>query len=111
MTKMLHWGAVRLSRRRLLNRTTTLAFGLFAGLAAGVPQVAYAGGCSGTACSGCNCNGATHDCQACGSTACQNAPAGSCIENQYCWSSSGHLCCDCDCRSGSFGFRCYCHYT
>lgn len=110
MTNMVKWSAVRLSRKRFLSRITSLTFGLFAGLAAGVPQVAYADGCAGSACGSCNCNQSTHDCVSCGYLLCQNAPAGSCAENQRCWSSGGHLCCDCDCSAGGVGWRCYCHF-
>jgi hypothetical protein len=107
MTKLLQWSTVRLTRRRFLNRVTTLTFGLFAGLAAGAPQIAYAGGCSGIACAPCNCNGPY--CKACGSTSCSGC-SGCCPNDKRCWATSnGHTCCDCSCRSGSFGYECYCH--
>lgn len=107
MTQMLHWTSSHLTRRRFVKRVAATTFGLFAGLAAGIPEIAYAGACGGMACAGCNCSG--FDCVACGSTACQNRAPGACTENQRCWQSSGHYCCDCVCRSGSFGFNCTCH--
>ena len=110
MTKLLQWSAVRMTRRRMLHRAATMTFGLFAGLAAGAAQVAYAGGCWGSLCQSCNCSG--RECVACGSVACQNSAAGSCTEHARCWyAGSGHWCCDCACRDGSFGYQCSCHST
>ena len=55
MTRMLHWTSSQLTRRRFVKRVAATTFGLFAGLAAGVPEIAYAGSCGGMACAGCNC--------------------------------------------------------
>ena len=40
MTRIIRSTAVRLRRRRFIGRLATLTFGVFAGLAAGVPEVA-----------------------------------------------------------------------
>ena len=107
MTKLLEWTTIRVDRRRFVHRVTTLTFGIFAGLAAGVPEVAYAGDCTRPLCSPCNCSGT--QCVSCGGTYCQNSPPGGCQDNRRCWFSGTHECCDCDCRSGSFWFTCSCH--
>jgi hypothetical protein len=109
MQELLRWTAVRINRRSMLKRTLGLTFGLFGGLAAGVPQIAWADTCTGPFGSGhcdpCNCSG--HTCVTCGSALCQVTTC-CCGTQSGCWSSSGATCCDCQCRSGSFGWYCFC---
>jgi hypothetical protein len=109
MEKFLQWTAVRMTRKRALNRTLGLVFGLFAGAAAGIPAIAWAANCIGPwgsgACDPCNCSG--HTCKVCGSALCQKTTC-CCPGGSGCWSSNGKTCCDCQCRSGSFGWYCYC---
>jgi hypothetical protein len=107
MSRVLRWSATRMTRRSLLGRVAATTFGVYAGLAAGKIQVAYAAACSGTPCASCNCSG--RECVACGSVACQDSQAGSCTEHARCWFSNGAYCCDCACRDGSFGYQCYCY--
>jgi hypothetical protein len=110
MIDLIEVTAVQVNRRSFLRRVTAALFALLAGLAAGTPRPAVAGGCSGPygsgRCSGCNCS--SHRC-ACGCGGCCQYEYCCCGGYTACWSSAGHTCCDCRCRSGSFTWYCYCH--
>lgn len=112
MERYLRWTAVNISRRRFLHRTLGTAFGVFAGVAAGSAGTAYAADpcyiANGGSCGACNCN--HYRCVSGCSTSCQ-AVTGLCPGDigGGCWNYNGHLCCDCVCRSGSFGYYCWCY--
>ena len=109
MSDLLEWAAVEVNRRRFLKRLTGLAFGLFAGAAMGIPELALAAGCTGPfgsgACYSANCNGP--NCQNGGGVVCSNV--GGFCDDDACWTSGAHTCCDCVCRVDVFVFYCYCH--
>lgn len=110
MKQLLTWGAIEVNRRTFLRRTTAAIFGTLAGLATGVPTaradpvcVGYQGAssCGSCLCSGKNC---VSGCGAlCGHTAAY------CGTPNGCWQSFGAWCCDCVCRSGTFGWNCWCY--
>jgi hypothetical protein len=112
MDDLLQRTAIAVNRRGLLKRGTALTFGLFAGLAAGRVEVALADGCTGPfgsgPCAAVNCNGC--NCRSGGGVSCQFV-SGYCppYSGNSCWGSGSHVCCDCQCASGSFGWYCYCH--
>ena len=116
MTKLLEWTAFQTSRRGFLTRLTATAFGAFAGLAAGRAEIAWASNCINPyggqgACSDCNCTIDGH-CQTGCDVLCQEQGGLGCPGGGACWQSGispPHRCCDCACRTGSFGWYCFCH--
>jgi hypothetical protein len=111
MERLLIWTTVRLNRRTLVKRTLALAFGLFAGAAAGYPGVAVAADPCYIAgygrCEACSC-GPHATCQNCGTAI---------FCNRYtqmwpvtgCWNNGTHQCCDCACRADGFDYLCWCY--
>jgi hypothetical protein len=112
MKHLLSRGAAAINRRRMIQGTTAAAFGAFAALSTGQrPALAQLGPCSGPYgtgyCGSSQCNGAS--CR-------RNNPYGiDCVpitghcDNDSCWQSSGHTCCDCHCRDSGISWYCYCH--
>jgi hypothetical protein len=107
--ELLERTTIAINRRRFLKRAVTAVFGIFAGLAVGVPAAlaanctAPAGDCrsSGSLCNGINCGGTQY-------ISCQGVH-GYCGEHS-CWTSGSGTCCDCYCCTyyGSC-FVCYCY--
>jgi hypothetical protein len=114
--ELLQWTALQINRRSFLKRTLGGAFAAYAGMTVGSSASAVAqscpypcigpygtgrcttkvtGTCSGSACHdvyGVSCNYVTGFC-----------PSGS-----ACWSTSGHVCCDCHCGD-MYGRSWYCY--
>jgi hypothetical protein len=107
MNTLLQWGTVRLNRRKFVQRSLAATFGLFAGLSVGVPRALADPICVGhPGCDPCLCDGLGHCKSGCGA-ACQACPS-CCGTQSGCWTSGADTCCDCACRSGSFGWYCHC---
>jgi len=110
MTRMLEWGAIQVNRRGFLARAAAVTFGIFAGAAAGIPEVAYAGTCQGPYGSGycapenCNSNATCKNMCSSVDCCCYGNPSG-------CWNTtSSHKCCDCGCyRPPTGSYFCVCH--
>jgi hypothetical protein len=103
----MEWMAIQTNRRRFIARAAGAAFGVFAGAAAGMPGVAYAGPCSGPygtgRCSGGSCTAAGRCKGPCRKTAC------CCFGHSTgCWSTYPGICCDCACSVGTRSWYCYC---
>lgn len=108
MEKFLMWTAMRVNRRTMLRRTLAAGFGMFAAAAVGYPGIALAATCSPSPvpCDPCNCGPHATCKSGCGAV-CQQSTLMHPLPG--CWNAGGtHECCDCDCRSGSFGFSCIC---
>lgn len=116
MSRLLQWGAIHISRRKFLRRAAAGVFGVTAGLAVGLPHAIAEAPCSGangaSQCDPCLCSSNGQCRSGCGA-ACQNTGgcgSGSCGGASHCWCGlDGKACCDCACRSGSFGWYCWCH--
>jgi hypothetical protein len=110
MSRLLLWTATRINRRGFLRRATALTFGIFSGIAAGIPEVALASGCftgSFPLCPSQFCSGST--CRSSGTTACRYTSC-CCGNGRPCWTSGSHKCCDCLCTTASGkDFKCICH--
>jgi hypothetical protein len=111
MNELLRWTALRVNRQKFLKRGAAATFGVLAGVSAGSAQAAgcpypcIGPGGSGH-CDPCLCSG--HSCvSGCGAL-CQTTTC-CCPSGGACWTVSGVTCCDCQCRSGSFGWYCYCY--
>jgi hypothetical protein len=112
MQKMLPWMTRQIDRRKFLSRSTTVAFGLFAGAAVGAPSAVAAIPCGPSPdcrsyCT-CFCNGSK--CHSGTNYSCTYQNRG-CKSGGYCWYSNGKKCCDCYCiwccPGGNVGCICY----
>ena len=114
MSEFVTWTGKSLSRKAFLRRSATVTFGLFAGLAVGVPKAfAYpcctgpygSGRCAAEFCTAYACH--SHD----PDTTCYNA-YGFCRQGSNCWTTdicaNGSTCCDCHCVDNSSGLDWYC---
>jgi hypothetical protein len=117
MTELLQWTAIQINRRRFLKRVAGGAFATYAGFAIDAPS-AFAQSCpypcTGPYSSG-NCN--TYVSGTCNGAACTSVygvtcdyHSGSCPGGAACWTTSGHVCCDCYCGDyeGDHWY-CYCN--
>jgi hypothetical protein len=109
MTRVLEWATIQMNRRRFIARAAGATFGALAGAAVGVPNLAYAGACTGPYgtgyCSSTNCTAGGRCRNYCSSTAC-------CCYGRAsgCWTSGAHTCCDCACyRPPTGSYFCVCH--
>ena len=110
MDQLLRWQTLRVSRSRFLTKAATGTFGLFAGLAVGVPRAlatdccdAPSGSCGGVLCTSFACHSHTPD------VTCQGIDF--LCGGGNCWSSScGGTCCDCQCcQTSGPCWYCYCY--
>lgn len=110
------WLTRQINRRTILRRTAATAFGVFAGVAVGVPYAEAAIPCgpspdcrsySSQFCSGHNC--------VCGTSpyfCCTKWNSGCSSAGNYCWYSGGKKCCDCTCNvysAGGHTYHCICY--
>lgn len=108
MKTLLTYTARTLSRRKMLGRASTVAFGLLAGAAVGAaPNAIAASGCSGPGGSGsCGCSCLGSKCGRCGSVSCNSVKY---CNGYTCWTNDeGRTCCDCQCGAYGQWWFCYC---
>ena len=110
---LVRMSAVRLTRNRLLRRAAGGAFGLYAGLAVGVPKALATACCTGPngtgQCGATLCTG--HACHSHDPDITCHTVLGFCPGGTGCWSSGScsGTCCDCQCcdSTGACAY-CYC---
>lgn len=119
--------AIAIGRRPFLERLVQGAFAVGVTIAVGARgiQPAFAGSCGPSpACPSGRCDDVANRCRGGGTgKLCHNVSYGhtTCfLFHPGCWSSSGHLCCDCCCQDatgtacsscGSGYRKCHCHFT
>lgn len=114
MSEFVTWTAKKFSRRKFVQRAAAASFGIFSGLAIGVPKAFAYPCCTGPNGTG-NCGSGFCNGHACHSNdpgvSCVNI-TGYCPSGSPCWTTDicvSGTCCDCQCCESGTCWYCYCY--